>query len=107
MNDDFKEAEKAYHYLASTDEEYTNAKALMVGRKHMLKVAYSVAYLESGESTVAAREASANCSEALLSAISGYREAVLEYETLDAKRQRALLAIERWRTLEATRRKTT
>jgi len=104
--DDFKEAEKAYHYLAETDEEYARAKADMLAKKYMVKVAYSVAVLESGESSVSAREADAQRSKGHQSAIVGYREAVLHFETINAKRQRALLAIERWRTLESTRRKT-
>ena len=101
--DDRKEAEKAYHYLAETDEEYASAKALKVGREHAMKTAYSIAFLDH-EGTVAERQALAYASQRYKEAVKHLEDAVLDYETLHAKRERARLAIERWRTLEATRR---
>lgn len=100
---DEKRAEQAIHNLASTDEPYAAAKAQVKGLEHRLKIIKAQAFLEA-QGTVAEREARAQTDRAFVKMVDEYQNAVLEMETLGAKRKREELILEFWRSVNANRR---
>jgi len=98
-----EEAEKAYHYLAKTDEEVAQAKTRVMAAEHAAKTAKAICFLEA-KGTVAEREAQSLVAHKYIECLNEFEFATLDYETLKAKRKRAELAIEMFRTLEASRR---
>jgi len=93
----------ALKYLAETDEPYAKAKGYEVGLKYKVKVAKSLAYLKT-TGKVAQREAESLTSEEYATAIENHENAIIDCETYRAKRKRAELTIEVWRTENANRR---
>lgn len=100
---DEKQVEKALNYLAESEEAYARA----VGRKERvdaeLKVARDSAFL-GADGTVAERQATAGTCVAYLQALAVVEEAYVDVELLKAKRQRALVTLEVWRSLNSNRR---
>jgi hypothetical protein len=98
------QVEKAMHYLAETDEPHAKAKALVKGLEQSLKTVKAIAYL-GAEGTVAERESQAYASMEYRAQTEAYQNAVGDYELLENKRTRAVLTIDVWRTMEASRRR--
>ena len=96
--------ESAMEYLAETDEEYANEKA-QVERSEILRKRVRARVFLSSSGTVAERERLAEVSPEAEQADADYCKTVALYETLRAKRQRAEIVIDVFRTLEASRRK--
>ena len=94
---------RALDFLASTDEEFAGLKGNMRRCEYLLKHHKAVAQIESGEKTAAGKEMQAYASDEYLAAVEELRDAIYEYETVNAKRQRAVLTIEVWRRLNAAR----
>ncbi len=94
---------KSLHYLATTDEQYANAKAAVKATEHILKVIKAKAVLEA-EGAVTLREQTAYASDAYQAKLAELKDFILESETLGAKRRTAELAIEVWRSLNSNRR---
>ena len=99
------DAERALKYLAETDEKYATAKAVMVGTKDRKGITESAEFLNATEGTVKDRESTAKCSEAYKQIVDKYEESVLDYELIRAKRLRAELTIEMWRSLNSAKSK--
>lgn len=97
---------KAMRYLAETDLTYAEAKAALESSEIARKRVRARVFLTS-EGTVADRQAQAECDADAQSADGEYVESVRRFEELKARRQRAELLIDVWRSLEATRRKAT
>jgi|LakMenEpi03Aug12_release.lakeMendotaPanAssembly.Ray.scaffolds.fasta_scaffold574466_2 hypothetical protein len=95
---------RALHYLARTDEPYARAVAQKEASEARWKISRELAFLAS-EGTVAERQASAATSASAVQAMERYEEAVVQLELLKAKRKRAELVIDVWRSLEASRRR--
>jgi len=100
---DEKHAEKALHYLAETDEAYAEAKTKAKGLEYRLKTAKAAAFLEA-DGTVAEREALALNDLGYREMLDEFEDAMLDMEIYQAKRKRAELTIEFWRSLNANRR---
>ena len=96
--------ESAMNYLASTDIGYAEAKTRMERAEILRKRARSRILLTT-QGTVAERSALADTHEDVIAADDEYIEAIKQYETLRARRQRAELVVEVWRSLEASRRR--
>lgn len=101
---DESQTEKALNYLASTDESCAKAKGLVKGLEYRLKVTKAIHFL-TASGTVAEKEAASLTSNSYLAMVNQYQDAVIEFETLAAKRERAVLTIDVWRTEQANRRK--
>lgn len=101
---DEKQVERALKYLEESEEAYARAIARREAADSAAKVAREVAFLEAS-GTVAERTAMATTSDAYRAAIADCETALVDAELSKAKRQRALLVIEVFRTLEASRRK--
>lgn len=99
-----KTVSAALDYLASTDEAYAVARAGVEMERHRLKVAKAVAMLESGEKSTASQETHALVSDDYAAALSRLEDVTLDYETMAAKRKRAELTVEVWRSVNANRR---
>lgn len=92
------------NYLASTDIPYAEAKTRMERAEILRKRARSRILLTT-QGTVAERAAQADTHADVIAADDEYVEAIKQYETLRARRQRAELVIDVWRSLEASRRR--
>jgi hypothetical protein len=91
-------------YLGATDEDYARAKAHLEFCRYKIKHHHAMAYLEAAGSTVADRQANAECHEDYRQAIRDFRGATYDYEHLRSKRKHAELTIDLFRTLESSRR---
>ena len=98
-----KTVDKALKFLLETDNEVSALKGNMRRCEYMLKHHKAVAQIESGEKTAAAKEMTAYASDEYLAAVDALHDAIVEYETVSAKRQRAVLTIEVWRSLNSAR----
>lgn len=96
--------EQALNYLASTDESCAKAKGLVKAIEYRLKVAKAMDFL-AASGTVAEREAQSLASMSYREMVDQYESAVIEFETIAAKRERAVLTVEVWRSESANRRK--
>ena len=96
--------ESALNYLAETDEEYAQEKA-QVERSEILRKRVRARVFLTSTGTVAERDKLAEVSPDAEQADDDYCKSITLYETLRAKRQRAEIVIDCWRTLESSRRK--
>lgn len=96
--------ESAMEYLAQTDHDYANEKA-QVERSEILRKRIRARIFLTSTGTVAERQAQAEINEEAEQADADYCKTIAAFETLKARRQRAELVIEVWRSLEASRRK--
>lgn len=101
---DEAQAEKALNYLANTDETCAKAKGSVKALEYRLKVAKAIEFL-TANGTMAEKEAQALASLPYRDLIDQYETAVIEFETIAAKRERAVLTIDVWRTESSNRRK--
>lgn len=100
---DEKQVERALRYLEESEEAYAQAVARREASEAAAKVAREVGFLEA-EGTVAERTARAVTCGPYASALSAVEDAVFQAELLKAKRQRALVTLEVWRSLNSNRR---
>ncbi len=100
---DEQKVEEALHFLAKTDEPYANAKALVDFLSHKIKSVRAQSFLDT-EGTVAERDSVSLASKEYLSIIEDHKNAVYDRELLAARRKRAELTIDVWRTIQANRR---
>lgn len=98
-----EKVEGAMRYLAETDEDYANAKG-DTERFDILRKRTRMRAFLAHDGTVAERNAEAEIDGDVEAADSAYVNAVIKYETYRAKRQRAELVVEVWRTIQSNRR---
>lgn len=101
---DQEKMEAAMHYLAQTDIEFAETKAATELGEIRRKRCRSRIFVTT-EGTVAERQAQAECHQDVIDADMEWIKDYTRCETLKAKRQRAELVIDVWRTLESSRRK--
>lgn len=97
---DEERADRSLEYLKSTDVEYGRAKALMEFKGHERKVVRSqlaTQYMEEGMPASKANP-KAECSDSYRRALQDLSNATTDFETIKAKRKRAELTIEMWRS---------
>lgn len=95
---------KAMRYLAETDLPYAEAKAALESAEILRKRVRARVFLTE-DGTVAERQAEAETHHDTEAADDQYVQAIKAFEELKARRQRAELLVDVWRSLEATRRK--
>lgn len=100
---DESDVSRALKYLAETDELYARQTAHVKALEFQVKTIKALEYLDS-EGTIAEREAKSCSSTAYRAFIEDYENAVASRETSAAKRKRAELIIEVWRSINANRR---
>lgn len=99
------DVEAGLAYLGKTDEQFGLSKARMLASKERLKTTLAVAYLEVKGGSVRDRDAQALVSEQYRRQLGEYEDSIAEYEIIRAKRLRAELTIEVWRSLNSARAK--
>jgi len=92
------------HFLAESDSHYAMAKTDVLRAEIMCKRVRARVFI-GREGSIEARKAEAECHQDVIEADEALCTATLEFESLRAKRQRAELLIEVFRTVEASRRK--
>jgi hypothetical protein len=100
--------EAAMEFLAETDERYAEIKTLLARTEILAKRARARIFLTEafGAGSVEARKAAAEVHSEVCAADDTYIGAMREFETLKARRSRAEILIDVWRSIEASRRKT-
>ena len=98
-----KRLEDAMDFLASTDDVYGALKADVAQSEYMAKVAHALIF-KALDGSVADREAEAKTHETVRKEWRKHFEAISQFETLRARRERAILTVEVWRSMESTRR---
>ena len=96
--------EQAVNFLAETDHDYAMAKAELERSEIHRKRVRSRIFL-SEEGAVAVRQAKAEVHADTVAMDDRYIQALAAFEDLRARRQRAEIVIDVFRTLEASRRK--
>jgi len=102
-----EQAEKALNYLASTDEEHANAKALLGALQEQRKTIKAMVYLqhiERGKGQGVSEQEAYN-SEEYREHLEKIQNAEADYQLLQNKRKRADLTIEMFRTYSANQRR--
>jgi len=100
---DAAQVDRAVHYLATTDESIADARVSVLRTEYLAEVAEAMAY-KYAEGSIEDRKREAKTVQAVKDAKDEHFKAVREYEVLKAKRKRAELTIELFRTSEASRR---
>lgn len=92
------------NFLAETDQTYAEAKTNLLRSEILCKRirARIYAFVEGG---VEYRKAQAETHQEVITADDDYIKATLEFEALKARRSRAEILMDVWRTLEASRRR--
>jgi len=96
--------EKALHYLASTDEAFAKARAMVKYLEHKRKTIKAEAYLRAPGNTINERESNAYTCKEMKDFLEEYKDAVYDEQILASKRKSAELAIEVWRSTNSNRR---
>ena len=94
---DYKTVEEDLQYLAKTDERYAELKAGVEHMKNILKSVKGSFVSKATEAFYAGKD--------YIDVRDRMKTVYQEFFTLETKRQTAILRIDVWRTLEATRRK--
>jgi hypothetical protein len=96
--------EAAMDFLAETDIRFAEAKTRLMQTEILCKRVRARVYITQ-EGGVEARKGAAEAHGDVIDADKDYVAATLDFETLKARRSRAEIVIDVWRTLEASRRK--
>tara|TARA_B100000131_G_scaffold114562_1_gene111530 strand:+ start:2821 stop:3141 length:321 start_codon:yes stop_codon:yes gene_type:complete len=99
------DVEKAVEYLASTDEQHAKIAASQESMRDAEKHTKGKFVLEHNDLPVSKAEHSYYASKEFLEILKLKKEGFEHLKELTNKRQTAVLRIEIWRTLEASRRK--
>ena len=92
-------------FLADTDQTFAEAKTSLL-RCEILGKRVRARVFMAGEGSVEARKSNAEGHTDVISADDALIAATLEYEALKARRSRAEILIDVWRSVEASRRRT-
>lgn len=101
INDD--QCEKAYRYLAKTDEESALLKRRVGETEYLAKLAEQKAYLTQDGGSVADRKAKGDTAPEAITAWGEHWNAVQKFEEMRAKRSRADSTMELWRSVNSNR----
>lgn len=99
--------EKALEYLADSEEEYANLRASKDLEGKRLEITLASGIIDSKKSSVAAKKVESLDSQEYKVVIEEMQTMLEAFYLIDAKRKRAEITIETWRTLEASRRRGT
>lgn len=95
--------ERALSFLAETDAEFADRRVMMLRTEYLVEVAECMVY-KSLEGSIEDRKRSAKSSPEVQTKFDEYLKAVREFEFLRARRKRAELTFEAWRSINANRR---
>lgn len=95
--------DKAMAFLAQTDLEVAEWKGMVLRTEFMAKAAEALVY-KALEGSVEDRKQGTRLDENVKKAWEEHFKAVVQHETLKARREREILVIELWRSVNANRR---
>jgi hypothetical protein len=95
--------EAALKYLAATDVKLGELKSDVARLDFLVKLRESKHYLTS-DGTIDERKAKAKCEPDVVSAYEEQFSAIAAYEAVKAKRERAVILVDLYRTISANRR---
>lgn len=101
---DYRAMEEALDLLDNTADEFAIAKADLGAAEILVERVKAREFLVA-EGSVDVRKAKAKTSADVMSAEDAYVDRLLAFERIKAKRQRAEIFLEVWRSVEASRRK--
>jgi hypothetical protein len=96
--------EKALTRIARTDETCAQLKGQVLRTEFMAKVAEALAFKQSEASSAEGKKQDARLSDIVQAKWEEHFKAVTEYEKVRASREREMVIIEVFRTLESSRR---
>jgi hypothetical protein len=97
--------ENAMAFLAETDQSFAEAKTSLLRCEILGKRVRARAFMAEGLGSVEARKANAEAHPDVIGADDALIAATLDFESLKARRSRAEIVIDVWRSVEASRRK--
>ena len=100
-----EQMEKALSYLAESEEEWANLKASKDLESKRLEITLASGIIDSNNSTQAGKKVDSLNSQAYKDVIEDMQTMLEAFYLIDAKRKRAEILIDTWRTLEASRRR--
>lgn len=98
-----QQVESALKFLAESDLNYANLKGNMLRTEYLIDVAEAMAFEAQVEGSVEARKQKVKLDDAVRKAQERHIQAVIDYEGLRAKRKRAELMIDVWRSVFSAR----
>lgn len=96
-------AEKALLFLEHTDAQYADTRVMMLRAEYLVDVTECMVY-KTLEGSIEDRKRLAKSDTATQAKFDDYLKSVRDYEFLRARRRRAELTLEMWRSLNANRR---
>ena len=95
--------DKALGFLAATDERSAKLKSLVAETEYLAKLSEQKFFL-TAEGSVDQRKATAKMNQECQDAWGKHFKAIVDYERVRAKRERAVLTVDLYRTMSANRR---
>lgn len=101
MSDYFQRAEKAIQYLGESEEEFARYKALHQAMKEQMKIVKAGLIMDSAESSQGMKEKWAESHPDFQKITDEWAEAMEQFYLIEAKRTRAELTIEMYRSVNS------
>ncbi len=101
MDSYLKQAEQALAYLAESEDDYASLKASHQAEKERIKIIEAQEILESQATTQAGKEKEAKSSQRYQAAVEDWQNAMESFYLIEARRKRAELTIEMYRSVNS------
>ena len=101
MSEYLKKAELAIKYLADSESEYAERKAQHQALKERIKIELASLEIEAPDGSQAAKATWAKANIAYLNAVTDWEESMSAFYLIEAKRKRAELTIEMFRSVNS------
>jgi hypothetical protein len=101
MDGYFKKAEKAIQYLEDSENDFAEFKAQHQALKERIKIELASLEMESEEKTQAAKATWAKANINYLNAVTDWEDSMAKFYLVEAKRKRAELIIEMYRSVNS------
>ena len=102
-----EQMEKALHYLGESEQEWSNLRSEKDLETKKLEITLASGIIESKSDTQSGKKVDALVSKEYKDLISHYSDLLEAFYLIDAKRKRAEILIDTWRSIEASRRRGT
>jgi hypothetical protein len=96
-----QKAEKALDYLADSEAEYSSLKARHQAEKERIKIVEASGTLESQQKSIKLKEMDSKASQDYAKAINLWESTLERFYEIEAKRKRAELTIEMYRSVNS------
>ena len=99
--------EKALNYLAESEEQWSELKASKDLESKRLEITLASGIIDSNSDTQAGKKVDSLNSVEYKDTVEQYQQLLEAFYLIDAKRKRAEITIDTWRSIEASRRRGT